>query len=201
MSDADPIAPEPRFSIRLPRPLWIGLAAVVLVVVAVGLRTGVPIYRQQVALREIERLGGRAYTEKGGPDWLRRLIGDERMAPFDEVYRVNLEGTEFGDGDVSKLVCLSRLRDLLVRRTQITDDGLASISRLSQLWRLDLTATRVTDVGLCRLRRLARLKRIGLAYTRVSEAGVVELEALIPGLRVARGPAYDVWESFRNRQD
>ena len=53
MSATDPTLPElRRFSIRLPRPLWIGLAAIVLVVVAVGLRVGVPIYRQQVALWE-----------------------------------------------------------------------------------------------------------------------------------------------------
>ena len=39
--------PEPhRFSIRLSRPLWIGLAIVVLFVVGVRLRIGLPIYRQ-----------------------------------------------------------------------------------------------------------------------------------------------------------
>ena len=51
-----PITPEPRrFSIRLPRPLWIGVAAMV-VVGGVGLRIGLPIYWQQAAIREIKRM-------------------------------------------------------------------------------------------------------------------------------------------------
>ena len=63
--------PEPRkFSVQLPRPLWIGLTTVVLVVVAIGLRIGAPIYRQQVAIREIEVLDGSIRTEPTGPRWL-----------------------------------------------------------------------------------------------------------------------------------
>jgi hypothetical protein len=59
MSATDPVAPKPRrFSIRLPRPLWPGVAAVVLVVVALGLQFGVPIYQQHVAVREITEIGG-----------------------------------------------------------------------------------------------------------------------------------------------
>ena len=82
----DPIAVEPRrFSIRLPRPMSIFLATVLLVVVSVGLRFGIPIYRQQVAIREIEQVGGSATTVPGGPAWLRKFIGDERMKIFDQV--------------------------------------------------------------------------------------------------------------------
>jgi len=40
-----------RFSIRLPRPLWIGLLAASLVVVAAGIQFVVPIWRQQAAIR------------------------------------------------------------------------------------------------------------------------------------------------------
>lgn len=69
MATTDPTTPESRrFSIRLPRPLWIGLATVVLVVVTIGLQFGVPIYRRHVAIREIERLGGKFETSKGGPE-------------------------------------------------------------------------------------------------------------------------------------
>src|SRR5262245_55735931 len=53
----------------LPRPLWFALAMAVLVVAAVGLRFGVPAYRQREAIREIERLGGLVGTE-GVPRWL-----------------------------------------------------------------------------------------------------------------------------------
>jgi len=47
----------PRFSNRLPRPLWIELASGVTFVFAVGLHLGLTIYPQQVAIREIRRLG------------------------------------------------------------------------------------------------------------------------------------------------
>src|SRR5262245_8096366 len=79
-----------RFSIRLPRPLWIGLATILLIVVAVGLHIGVPIYREQVAIREIERLGGYVQTEQGGPKWVRECIGDQRMKLFDRAIFVDV---------------------------------------------------------------------------------------------------------------
>jgi len=71
MAHTDSVTPEPRrFSIRLPRPLWIAMATFAVVVVTVGLRLGVPIYRQQVAVREIELLGGTVRTLPRGPEWL-----------------------------------------------------------------------------------------------------------------------------------
>src|SRR5262245_2417071 len=86
----NPLSIQPRrFSIRLPRPLWIGSVAGVLVVVAVGLPIGVPVYRQYVAIREIEEVGGRVETYARGPKWLRRQFGDcQWMKPFDEVVSV-----------------------------------------------------------------------------------------------------------------
>lgn len=86
---------EPRrFALPLPRPLWIALATVVLIVVGLGLRFGLPIYRQQVAIREIERWGGSIDRKNGGPDWLRQLIGDERIEVFDRVDKVYLKGPQ-----------------------------------------------------------------------------------------------------------
>ncbi len=43
---------------------------------AVGLHVGVPIYRQQGAIREIERLGGSVERLSRGPDWFRRWMGN-----------------------------------------------------------------------------------------------------------------------------
>ena len=66
-------------NLRLPEPRWIFLSTIVLVVVGTGLRFGIPVYREQVAIREIEKLGGRVWTEPAGPAWLRERVGDERM--------------------------------------------------------------------------------------------------------------------------
>ncbi len=74
-----------RFLIRLPRPFWIGIAAVVIVASAIGVVVGLPAYRQQVAIREIERVGGRIETRPLGPTWLREAIGAKKMRAFEGV--------------------------------------------------------------------------------------------------------------------
>jgi hypothetical protein len=78
MGATDPVPPAPeRFSIRLTSPLGIATAAVV---VAVGLRIALPAYRQGMALREVKRSGGSVETLPRGPEWLRDLLGEERMS-------------------------------------------------------------------------------------------------------------------------
>ena len=68
--------PDPRrFSIRLPRPLWIGLVAATLIVITVVLQVGVPIVRRQAAIREIERLGGYVELFPLPPRWLPAWMG------------------------------------------------------------------------------------------------------------------------------
>ncbi|MFN0053430.1 MAG: hypothetical protein ACKV0T_14700 [Planctomycetales bacterium] len=61
------ISTDSRFAV--PRPLWCVLATVMLIVVALALQFGVPIYRQQAAIREIERLGGAVDVSDGDPAW------------------------------------------------------------------------------------------------------------------------------------
>src|SRR5262249_46373214 len=92
MFDTDPVSSEPRrFSIWLPRPLWIGLAAVVLVIVAAGLGIGVPILRQQVVIQEIHFLGGWSEVRYAGPQWLQELLGYERTRILDVITVVRLK--------------------------------------------------------------------------------------------------------------
>jgi hypothetical protein len=79
MSDTDSITPNARrFSIGLPRPLWIGVTAFLLVVVAIGLHVGVPIDRQHAAIREIER------------------VRDPKL-PMDERKAIGITMTHFAD--------------------------------------------------------------------------------------------------------
>src|SRR5258705_229536 len=66
MSSTNPNAPEPRrLPIRLPSPLWIFVGSMVSIFVGIGLWVAVPIYREQAARREIERVGGRFETRSG----------------------------------------------------------------------------------------------------------------------------------------
>lgn len=201
MSVAGPITPEPRrFSLRLPRPLWIGVATVVIVILAVGTWFGIPVYHQQVAIREIEVSGSWVEVTRGGPDFLRRWIGDEWMKVFDIPKTVVIRGrgvaaaeqvkvlksvtalsfwsTQISDERLSCLESLSRLELLDLRDTAITGAGLVHLRKLQSLRRLDLSGTRVTDDGMQNLRNLSNLEFVGLASTRITDFGLDPLNGL-----------------------
>src|SRR5262245_32333634 len=135
-------------SIWLPRPLWIGLASAVLVVVTVGWRFGWPIYRQQVAIREIERAGGTIRVSPRGPAWLRRWVSEDRMKAVDFVEGVYLSNSRATDATLRHLRAMTRLQSLCLANTRVTDAGLAQLKHLTSLKNLDLDRTGVTDAGM-----------------------------------------------------
>ena len=57
--------PEPKTR-RIPKPIWFAVAAVLMVVLAVFLQVWLPYHREQGAIREIERLGGKLRLEELG---------------------------------------------------------------------------------------------------------------------------------------
>src|SRR5262245_16369971 len=122
---ARPLPPEPRrFSIRLPRPLWIGLAAVMLIVVGAGLQVGLPIWRQHAAIREIERVGGLVEMRPGGPEWLRGHLSDDLQNLFDEVVVIDLSNENVTDDTLARLRWLTNVQWLQLNDTQVTDAGI-----------------------------------------------------------------------------
>src|SRR4029077_19894699 len=125
--------------------LWIAQATLVVVVVAVALLVVVPFYQHHTAVREIERLGGLARTRPGGPEWLRRRIGDERMKIFDDVIAVHLEGEHVTDSVLARMRCLPELEGLDLENTKITDLGLAHLSAFQQLEDLMIYGANITD--------------------------------------------------------
>jgi Leucine-rich repeat (LRR) protein len=205
------MTPEPRrMALSLPRPLWLGLAAVVMAVTVLVLQVGVPIYREQVARSDLERAGGVISTRQGGPEWLRRQIGDARMKFFDHVVKVDLSVKSASDGALARIAGLSRLEQLWLGNTRVSDGGLAhlkGLTSLKQLWlgntqvtdaglahlkertnleNLSLSNTQIGDAGLMHLKGLKRLQKLSLGNTRVTDAGVADLERALPGLRIVR---------------
>lgn len=160
------------FSMRLPSPLSVGLATVVLIVAAIGLRIGIPIYREQAAIREIKRLGGWVETLQGGPGWLRSILGNDRMARFDNVFAVNLAGTPANDETCAHFAGTPKLRLLILDQTQITDAGLARLANLRNIVGLDLGSTQITDAGLANLAGMSDLRALELDCTHVTDAGL-----------------------------
>jgi hypothetical protein len=179
MATPDPIAfGRRRFSIRLPRPLWIGVAAVAATVIGVGLRIGTVVHRQQVAIREIERLGGTVSTEPRGPEWLRGQFGEEGLQPFDRVDSVDLENTSANDAALDYVGSLTEVRDLALFDTYVTDAGLARLKGLTRLEYLSLCNTQISDAGLAHLGSLSSICWLHLSSTQVTDAGLVHLKGL-----------------------
>ena len=171
-------------NLRLPRPLWFALATAVLVVGAVGLRVGVPAYRQREAIRAIERLGGEVETAEGGPRWLRERVGGEWMRGFDEVVGVDLRHAQVTDAGLVHLTGLANLKKLYLRGTQITDAGLVHLKGHKSLQWVSVYSTPVTDAGLTHLMDCKNLTAIDTRGSRVTMKGVEELSKALPKCQI-----------------
>src|SRR5262245_32887268 len=168
-----PIPSEPsRFAIRRPRSPWLGIMAGVLIVGGVSLRIGIPLYRQEIAIREIERFQGSVKTRQRGPNWLRALVGDKDMELFEDIIAVNLSLRPATDVTMEYVGHLSSLEVLSLSRTQVTDAGLAHLKGLTRLKTLVLSDTQVTDAGLKHLEDISSLEFLYLENTRVSDAAL-----------------------------
>jgi hypothetical protein len=170
--------------LRVPHPLWILTTAVVLGVVAVGLEVAVPIYDHHRAVLELQA-HGQVHTLKGGPNWLRTRLGDERMKPFDRVSQI-FAHAEFGDDDAQHLAHLPELEYAYLCESQITDAGMADIGRVTHLQALLLDRTSVSDDGIRLLIGLSNLRFLSVGETQATGAGVAELQRALPKLTIER---------------
>lgn len=201
-----------RFAIPLPRPLWIFLAASLLVVVGGGLRFGASVSRRLSVIRMLEEHSSMNEMGSGAPFWLRRLVADDvlRACESHSVTGVHLGGEIVTDDDVAALLALPEIEWLALNRTELTDEGmkhlasllnlkalrvehtkitdagLASISRLPRLEVLSLKGTRVTDAGMRHLAGHRKLRLLNLERTRVTDVGIAELKRTLPALSPAR---------------
>jgi hypothetical protein len=164
---------------------WIPVSLKLLALLVVGLgivggREAVRMFRQQVAIREIEEAGGTIVeTEDGGPDWLRRLLGDQPMEVFDTVVTVDLDKSTVTDAGLAKLDALTGLRYLDLAETAVTDTGVAALLPLRELRGINLDETRVSDAALVHLKEFPNLQFVCLCETRVTDAGLAHLASLL----------------------
>jgi Leucine-rich repeat (LRR) protein len=184
--ESNPIMSEPK-SRRIPKPIWFGVVAVLMVVLSVFLSVWLPYHREQVAIREIERLGGRVFTEwdwddpewiEDGPEWLRKIFNDGWLSWFDRVRNVWLNETQVSDEGLKHLSGLTSLQKLWLQNTQISDEGLKHLNSMSNLIWLYLDNTQVSDEGLKSLTSLANLSWLALNDTQISNEGLKHLSDL-----------------------
>lgn len=123
---------------------WRLFAVAFLVVVAGVLAFAVSIYRQHLAIREIQRIGGTIEAERGCPDWIRKRVGDEKMIGFDTVRTVFLSCSKITDDGLRGVGRFAR--------TNVGDAGMERLKGLSRLRILSVSGTRVSEIGVEDLR-------------------------------------------------
>jgi hypothetical protein len=181
-----------QFLNRLPWPLWVAVAAVVLMIAAVGLRIGCAAYWQHVAILELQNAGCLIETRPNGPEWLRRWFDDQSLKPFDDVVSVSMSRsnriydgyrwngccraqTELTERTGGCLATLTELETLDLGCTTFNDAGLVRLARLTTLTRLALDGTEVSDAGLAALHNFPRLQILSLNNTGVTDDGLARL--------------------------
>lgn len=160
-----------------PRHLWWLLAPVLLALLLMAKQAFVSA-RQQTAISEIERLGGRVLTTHGEPAWLLWLTGNRSFRVFEKATVVNLSETAITDAELSHLAKLNGVERLNLGETEITDAGLEHLERFTGLKALDLRGTEITGKGLERLANLTNLEYLYLAGTQVDDGDLHHLDGL-----------------------
>jgi hypothetical protein len=193
--------------LRVPHPLWILTVAVALGVVAGGVGVGVPAYRQWSAMNELQPY---IYFDHGrhvGPEWLRRLVGEQQMNAFDDIETIQFRcddvrydrmfgvkrepfpkhsGAVINDNAVANIKSFSKLKGLGLSCTDVTDVGMTDIVGLQKLEYLDLSGTDISDASVPLIKQLSNLKDLSLRRTRVNDAGVDDLQRALPDLKIER---------------
>lgn len=192
--DRSPVSIEPaRPRFRLTHWSWLLLTTVTLVIAGTGLSIWLPWYREQPLIQKIKgwkdsaEVASFVETETAGPDWLRRLVGEDRMHEFkvfDRVYQVELHGPAITDAEIAQLNGLTSLLNLFLGGTGVTDAGLAHLRGLTNLRELSLVDTAVTDAGLAQLAEL-NLRRLHLEGTSVTDKGVEDLQKAMPDCKIS----------------
>jgi internalin A len=152
--------------------------------------------------REVPVGGSAISFEPSGPEWLRKLLGENF---FNEVVEIDFHDATDDDlkalSEFKHLAKLSIFTQLIrgwssddpVERTratgpEITDAGLEYVGKLTGLQNLDLTSTLVTDAGLRHLSGLTQLGDLTIHGAQISSAGLAHLHAMVHLERLALHP-------------
>jgi hypothetical protein len=162
--------------------------ALVLVLVAVGSVFGVPAYRQQALIREIEAGGGWVETRFTGPDWLQGLIpdavGGDGLTGFERFFIVIAGEEPFTDATLKRLGRHRSLVGLTLGKAQITDAGLVHLRGLANLEWLHFNGygrPNISDEGLVHLKGMTKLRSLKLGFCpRITSNGIADFKKALP---------------------
>jgi hypothetical protein len=102
----------------------------------------------------------------------------DSLKPLTKLRELSLYNTAVTDADLERLRGLPELHTLNLSDTKITDAGLATLQSLPNLRTLYLNNTKITDAGLQYLRGMPNLQELTLYQTRVTDQGLAQLRSL-----------------------
>jgi len=155
-----------------------------------------PSLTQQLAIAEINKLGGRINVDEKSSDKSVVLVDlngpkvtDATLMHLKELTKLRMLGlsrTKITDAGLVHLKGLTKLEALGLRYNNVTDAGLVHLKGLTQLRLLALLGAQVTDAGLAHLNGLAQLQTLQLGGTQVTDAGVDKLKQSLPKCHITR---------------
>jgi hypothetical protein len=169
---------KPRALRRLPLSLRIFVILLSLLCVVSVLWIGVPAYRRDAAIQQIERVGGSVGSEPRVPEWLRPIVGRRFTNATGVVKLALFRGPGITEGD---LKCLNQLPDvtqLFIFGVNITEGGLEIVISLQNCDYLDLGGSTVDDRGLERITQMKQLRVLFLPGAKVTDSGLAHLREL-----------------------
>jgi hypothetical protein len=191
-----------------PRRRWLqfGLRSLLLLITVFGVWFGLYIKRvrrQKEAVQAIREFGGWVHydfqetTTLAGtnfdsriepplPKWLVDRLGEDfffNVAEVNLVYNDDggrrLDNANVAATALEHLAAFPKLRVLLVKETQATDDGLRTVGQLKRLTHLYMwDASQVTDAGIAHLAGLANLRKIHIGHSQIGDESLKVLAAL-----------------------
>jgi hypothetical protein len=123
------------------------------------------------------------------PYHARADIDTSALRAFRRMRSLNLSGTHVGDADLQKIARMSRIEELRLADTDVTNDGIQWIVQLPSLKALSLRGTVISDAGLLTLAQMDTLQELDVTDTNATKEGLDRLKATLRNCRVTTGLA------------
>lgn len=148
---------------------------------------------RRASVTAVDAVGGASKILIEGPEWLRKLIGDEKA--FHNVGSVSLtpSRTDYDlipDFDnllrdiIPHLNNFSHFYKLNIASSPVTDKGLSHLADLTYLEKLNISDTEVSDSGLKILEKIETLQLLNIRNTKVTPNGVAKFQKALPNCKV-----------------
>jgi len=126
-------------------------------------------------------LKSKVTTEPVGPDWLRNLVGEQRMRGFDDI--VAVQAMHQASADDLQLLSRHPLRELHLFNTQLTAAGIEALGKMQDLRTVEFGAIETVSEPLLKaLSRLKELETLRFTDTGQLSPGIILLDSTPPAM-------------------